>query len=99
MIFRSVGVIAWYNRFMPRLKNSCDVQACGASSYSGAPGRDAGRQSVTVDGNGVRRYMQWICAPGNKCVPVAEESFTDNINWRIFRIMAEFIEDSVPVQA
>lgn len=57
-------------------------------------GRAGGERqtSVTVDDKGLRRYMHWICAPGNKCVPVAEESFTDNINWRIFRIMAEFIE-------
>ncbi|MSR85192.1 TIGR00730 family Rossman fold protein [Candidatus Uhrbacteria bacterium] len=28
----------------------------------------------------------------NKCFPMEEENFTENMNWRIFRIMAEFIE-------
>jgi uncharacterized protein (TIGR00730 family) len=48
--------------------------------------------SVSVSDTGLKHYVHWLCSPGNKCVPVQEESFTDNINWRIFRIMAEFIE-------
>lgn len=38
------------------------------------------------------RLRGWLCGVGNKCVPVQEDDFTDNINWRIFRIMAEFVE-------
>lgn len=39
-----------------------------------------------------KRYLRWVCDTGNKCVPYEEEDFTTNINWRIFRIMAEFVE-------
>lgn len=39
-----------------------------------------------------KRYVRWLCAPGNKCVLVNEPSFTESPNWRIFRIMAEFVE-------
>lgn len=38
------------------------------------------------------RFKHWICSDNNTCVPWEAESFTDNINWRIFRIMAEFVE-------
>ncbi|MCR4256875.1 MAG: TIGR00730 family Rossman fold protein, partial [Candidatus Uhrbacteria bacterium] len=39
------------------------------------------------------RFRHWVCSDNNTCVPyVEQESFTDNINWRIFRIMAEFVE-------
>jgi hypothetical protein len=39
------------------------------------------------------RFRHWVCSDDNTCVPYAKpESFTDNINWRIFRIMAEFVE-------
>jgi hypothetical protein len=41
----------------------------------------------------VHRFQHWLCSDDNTCVPYAEqESFTENINWRIFRIMAEFVE-------
>lgn len=44
-------------------------------------------------GENIKRFVHWVCSPGNKCVPVPEASpFTHNIQWRIFRIMAEFIE-------
>lgn len=39
-----------------------------------------------------KRFTSWICAPGNVCVPFEERPFTENLQWRIFRIMAEFIE-------
>ncbi|MFA5185063.1 MAG: TIGR00730 family Rossman fold protein [Patescibacteria group bacterium] len=48
--------------------------------------------TVEITDTGAKRYMHWLCAPGNKCVPTTGPSFTDNYNWRIFRIMAEFIE-------
>lgn len=40
------------------------------------------------------RYRQWLSDPKRPCEPMHEEleSFTENPNWRIFRIMAEFIE-------
>jgi hypothetical protein len=42
--------------------------------------------------NGQKRYVHWLCSPGNVCVPQIEQSFTESPQWRIFRIMAEFIE-------
>ncbi len=41
---------------------------------------------------GSRRYAHWICAPGSVCQPTEEPSFTESPQWKIFRIMAEFIE-------
>ncbi len=41
------------------------------------------------------RLTYWLCNIDNKCVPQSapdQTDFTQNINWRIFRIMAEFIE-------
>lgn len=39
------------------------------------------------------RFKHWICNDNNTCVPwESDNRFTDNINWRIFRIMAEFVE-------
>ncbi len=38
------------------------------------------------------RFKHWVCSDNNTCVPWENENFTDNINWRIFRIMAEFVE-------
>lgn len=39
------------------------------------------------------RFRHWVCSDNNTCVPyVQAENFTENINWRIFRIMAEFVE-------
>lgn len=39
-----------------------------------------------------KRIERWICDTGNVCTPYEQPSFTENINWRIFRIMAEFVE-------
>ncbi len=50
------------------------------------------KTTINVNDAGVKRYLHWMCSPGNKCVPLQDESFTESINWRIFRIMAEFIE-------
>ena len=38
------------------------------------------------------RFVRWICSPDNKCVQMEEKPFTENVYWRIFRIIAEFIE-------
>lgn len=43
-------------------------------------------------GTAKQRLTHWMCGVNNRCVPVEEESFTENINWKIFRIMAEFVE-------
>lgn len=39
-----------------------------------------------------KRFVHWVCPPGADCYPVEEASFTENVYWRIFRIIAEFIE-------
>ncbi len=38
------------------------------------------------------RFKHWVCSHDNTCQPYVEDDFTSNINWRIFRIMAEFVE-------
>lgn len=47
-------------------------------------------------GEGDKRHHQWICNPGEVCEaqpdPSTLRSFTEDPNWRIFRIMSEFIE-------
>ncbi len=40
----------------------------------------------------VHRFKHWVCNDNNTCVPWEGDRFADNINWRIFRIMAEFVE-------
>src|SRR3989344_7271083 len=41
-----------------------------------------------------KRYTKWLCDPGDVCRPMDAElgAFQENPNWKIFRIMAEFIE-------
>lgn len=49
--------------------------------------------TVSIAKNGEKRYVHWLCAPGNVCLPVEEKPlFTSSPQWRIFRIMAEFVE-------
>ncbi len=50
------------------------------------------RTTVSMSDTGGKHYMHWLCSPGNKCVPSDGPVFTEEINWKIFRIMAEFIE-------
>ncbi|OGL73915.1 Rossman fold protein, TIGR00730 family [Candidatus Uhrbacteria bacterium RIFCSPHIGHO2_12_FULL_60_25] len=41
-----------------------------------------------------KRYTKWLCDPGDVCRPMDAElgAFQENPNWKIFRIMAEFVE-------
>ena len=41
-----------------------------------------------------KRFVNWVCSDqeGDGCYPVRSKPFTENLYWRIFRIMAEFIE-------
>lgn len=49
--------------------------------------------TVSVSDTGAKRYVHWLCAPGNVCIPTEEAPvFTESLQWRIFRIMAEFVE-------
>lgn len=51
--------------------------------------------SWTGPGSGApaaHRFRHWVCSDDNTCQPYVEDDFTENINWRIFRIMAEFVE-------
>jgi uncharacterized protein (TIGR00730 family) len=38
------------------------------------------------------RFKHWVVGSDNRCLPSSQDEFTDNINWRILRIMAEFVE-------
>jgi len=38
------------------------------------------------------RIQKWLSNADSKHPPMSGEKFTDNINWRIFRIIAEFVE-------
>ncbi len=46
----------------------------------------------TIEASGAKRYAHWLCAPGQACIPTQEPLFTESPQWRIFRIMAEFVE-------
>ncbi len=46
----------------------------------------------TIEASGTKRYAHWLCAPGQVCIPTEEPLFTESPQWRIFRIMAEFVE-------
>jgi len=53
----------------------------------------AKKEIAKTETTGSSRFVNWICAPGNVCLPTGEpQSFTESTQWRIFRIMAEFIE-------
>ncbi len=63
--------------------------------HTGAKTEFLPEPSWTGPGPGVpaaHRFKHWVCSDNNTCVPYEAEDFTDNINWRIFRIMAEFVE-------
>lgn len=63
----------------------------GASFHPTEPSWTGPRPSFNPV-EGPKHLQRWICDDGNRCTPYVEQSFTDNINWRIFRIMAEFVE-------
>jgi hypothetical protein len=40
-----------------------------------------------------KRFVYWVCSPDGDCEQLDEsKDFTEQIHWKIFRIMAEFIE-------
>jgi uncharacterized protein (TIGR00730 family) len=40
-----------------------------------------------------KRFVYWVCSPGGDCEQLDEtKDFTEQMHWKIFRIMAEFIE-------
>lgn len=40
-----------------------------------------------------KRFIYWVCSPEGDCEQMEEaKDFTEQIHWKIFRIMAEFIE-------
>jgi hypothetical protein len=51
------------------------------------------KTTTTMSETGSKRFVHWLCAPGNVCLPTSDEpDFTESPQWRVFRIMAEFIE-------
>jgi uncharacterized protein (TIGR00730 family) len=63
-------------------------------SQEGARRRSASRRMSGGSNSTENRFKHWLCDPKHPCEPMPDrlESFTENPNWRIFRIMAEFIE-------
>jgi uncharacterized protein (TIGR00730 family) len=61
---------------------------------------DEGLRRVASWGKGLgtkseSRHHRWLCEPGEDCnkpMPSELDTFSEDPNWRIFRIMAEFIE-------
>ena len=39
-----------------------------------------------------KNFERWLCDPAGGCKPFEERSFTEDPQWRILRIMSEFIE-------
>jgi len=50
------------------------------------------QSNAPVDSSLQKRFIHWVCLPEHECVPEQQVPFTENVYWRIFRIMAEFIE-------
>jgi len=48
------------------------------------------KSNAPVDSTLQKRFVHWVCLPGHECEP--EQQVPENVYWRIFRIMAEFIE-------
>lgn len=84
-----------YNTGMPKKTTKRDVPADAGIFHPEAKTQFMPQPSWTGPGAGVpsaHRFRHWVCSNNNTCVPYVEDDFTENINWRIFRIMAEFIE-------
>ncbi len=87
---------------MPSMKKSSKQKAKPVSALkkrSVRPLSDEGARRLAYSKhlavvNSKKRYAHWLCNPKHPCPPEPEklDAFTDNPNWRIFRIMAEFIE-------
>lgn len=55
--------------------------------------KKASKSSASHAIGNVKRYVHWLNEPGKVCPPVVSAPlFTDSPQWRVFRIMAEFIE-------
>ncbi|MFH1077844.1 MAG: TIGR00730 family Rossman fold protein [Patescibacteria group bacterium] len=53
------------------------------------PKKPAARTPAKTD---AKRFASWLHEPATEKVPSEERPFTENPQWRVFRIMAEFIE-------
>ncbi len=56
------------------------------------PNKSKSAPSLPPDPSGPHRFERWLCRPGQECEPYEDRSFTDDPQWRILRIMSEFIE-------
>ncbi len=57
--------------------------------YKGTPYKS----KSPVKSSNRKRFEHWICFPNGNCEQLNEvKDFTEHMHWRIFRIMAEFIE-------
>jgi uncharacterized protein (TIGR00730 family) len=73
------------------VKPKAFLQAAGRPFYKGAAFKKRANKLAETN----KRFVHWVCSPAGKCEVVNEEdtrTFTDQVHWRIFRIMAEFVE-------
>ena len=83
---------------MPAKKSSKDAKRlrdAGVVTHTETNTQFLPQPSWTGPGLGApasNRFHHWVCSDNNTCVPDGGDGFTENINWRIFRIMAEFVE-------
>lgn len=67
------------------------LSAAGRPFYKGTSFKKKAGNIANAD----KRFVHWVCSPEGDCEVLREDdlrSFTDQVYWRIFRIMAEFIE-------
>ncbi|MDF1496671.1 MAG: TIGR00730 family Rossman fold protein [Patescibacteria group bacterium] len=71
------------------LKNKVIEPEMGRPFYKGTSFKSRAAKLLDVD----KRFVHWVCSPKGDCEQVENiGAFTDQVYWRIFRIMAEFIE-------
>ena len=67
------------------------LTAAGRPFYKGTSFKKKAGKIANTD----KRFVHWVCSPEGDCEVLRDDemrSFTDQVYWRIFRIMAEFIE-------
>jgi len=70
-------------------KTETNVPEYGRPFYKGTSFKKRAVKLLSVN----KRFIHWVCSPNGDCEQVEDPgSFTDQVYWRIFRIMAEFVE-------
>ncbi len=91
---------------MPKSKKKKDVAKSKIKKVSAKPGKitvpEVGRPFYKGTSfkkraakllNSDKRFVYWVCSPEGECEQMEDPGvFTEQVYWRIFRIMAEFVE-------